>query len=190
MPKGTVKIEVERCKACGFCVEFCPSHVLALSSAFNSKGYHPPHVVDPEKCSGCDLCVRDWSEACQSEIERRSLFRRRRSLCHWRQSPDPRRTTQCRYQGHLREQPDLCDDRRTNRANHTCRRHYFHQSVRNLRSHVQPSAPDGSCRCRICRALDHLSRSPGYARDPGSIFEARFQLHRDFVAMSNALPAP
>src|SRR3954463_1415574 len=54
--KGTVKIEVERCKACGFCVEFCPSHVLALSSAFNSKGYHPPHVVDAEKCSGCDLC--------------------------------------------------------------------------------------------------------------------------------------
>ena len=31
-------------------------HVLALSSAFNSKGYHPPHVVHPEKCSGCDLC--------------------------------------------------------------------------------------------------------------------------------------
>jgi 2-oxoglutarate ferredoxin oxidoreductase subunit delta len=47
---------VERCKACGFCVEFCPTKVLALSSAFNSKGYHPPHVVAPEKCSGCDLC--------------------------------------------------------------------------------------------------------------------------------------
>ena len=47
---------VERCKACGFCVEFCPTKVLALSSAFNSKGYHPPHVVVPEKCSGCDLC--------------------------------------------------------------------------------------------------------------------------------------
>lgn len=54
--KGRVSIVVERCKACGFCVEFCPSHVLALSSAFNSKGYHPPHVVHPEKCSGCDLC--------------------------------------------------------------------------------------------------------------------------------------
>ena len=54
--KGTVKIVVERCKGCGFCVEFCPTHVLALSSAFNSKGYHPPHVVAAEKCSGCDLC--------------------------------------------------------------------------------------------------------------------------------------
>jgi 2-oxoglutarate ferredoxin oxidoreductase subunit delta len=54
--KGRVSIVVERCKACGFCVEFCPTHVLALSSAFNSKGYHPPHVVHPENCSGCDLC--------------------------------------------------------------------------------------------------------------------------------------
>jgi 2-oxoglutarate ferredoxin oxidoreductase subunit delta len=54
--KGRVSIVVERCKACGFCVEFCPTKVLALSSAFNSKGYHPPHVVQPEKCSGCDLC--------------------------------------------------------------------------------------------------------------------------------------
>jgi 2-oxoglutarate ferredoxin oxidoreductase subunit delta len=54
--KGQVAIAVERCKGCGFCVEFCPTHVLALSSAFNSKGYHPPHVVAGEKCSGCDLC--------------------------------------------------------------------------------------------------------------------------------------
>ncbi len=56
MAKGSVQIVVERCKACGFCVEFCPTHVLALSSAFNAKGYHPPYMVDPEKCSGCDLC--------------------------------------------------------------------------------------------------------------------------------------
>ncbi len=30
--------------------------MLALSSAFNAKGYHPPYMVIPEKCSGCDLC--------------------------------------------------------------------------------------------------------------------------------------
>ncbi len=56
MAKGSVQIVVERCKACGFCVEFCPTHVLALSSAFNAKGYHTPYMVHPEKCSGCDLC--------------------------------------------------------------------------------------------------------------------------------------
>ncbi|HUI84455.1 MAG TPA: 4Fe-4S binding protein [Candidatus Binatia bacterium] len=56
MAKGSVQIVVERCKACGFCVEFCPTHVLALSSAFNTRGYHTPYMVNPEKCSGCDLC--------------------------------------------------------------------------------------------------------------------------------------
>ena len=50
MAKGSVQIVVERCKACGFCVEFCPTHVLALSSAFNAKGYHTPYMADPEKC--------------------------------------------------------------------------------------------------------------------------------------------
>ncbi len=56
MAKGSVQIVAERCKACGFCVEFCPTHVLALSSAFNAKGYHTPYMVHPDKCSGCDLC--------------------------------------------------------------------------------------------------------------------------------------
>jgi 2-oxoglutarate ferredoxin oxidoreductase subunit delta len=56
MAKGFVAITVERCKGCAFCVEFCPTKVLTLSSAFNSKGYHPPFVAVPEKCSGCDLC--------------------------------------------------------------------------------------------------------------------------------------
>jgi len=56
MAKGSVQIVVERCKACGFCVEFCPTKALALSTAFNAKGYHPPYLVQPEKCSGCDLC--------------------------------------------------------------------------------------------------------------------------------------
>jgi 2-oxoglutarate ferredoxin oxidoreductase subunit delta len=56
MPKGFVCILVDRCKGCGFCVEFCPTQVLALSSALNAKGYHPPQLVNPDKCSGCDLC--------------------------------------------------------------------------------------------------------------------------------------
>ena len=38
MAKGSVKIVAERCKGCGFCVEFCPTHVLALSSALQRQG--------------------------------------------------------------------------------------------------------------------------------------------------------
>ena len=55
-PRGLVVVRGERCKGCGVCVEFCPTHVLALSASFTSKGYHPPEIVHPEDCSGCDLC--------------------------------------------------------------------------------------------------------------------------------------
>lgn len=53
---GKVEIEEERCKGCGFCVEFCPNRALELSAKFNKKGYHPPFLVDQNFCNGCDLC--------------------------------------------------------------------------------------------------------------------------------------
>ncbi|NWG75462.1 MAG: 4Fe-4S binding protein [Rubrivivax sp.] len=54
--RGRVVIDTELCKGCGFCIEFCPSGVLAFSEEFNSKGYHPPRAEKPERCTGCDLC--------------------------------------------------------------------------------------------------------------------------------------
>jgi len=56
VPRGTVRIIVERCKGCGFCVEFCPKDVLVLSKGFNRKGYHPPEVVKSGECIHCNLC--------------------------------------------------------------------------------------------------------------------------------------
>ena len=56
VPRGEVHIIKERCKGCGFCIEFCPNDVLKLSDEFNSKGYHPPVVTKPERCVNCDLC--------------------------------------------------------------------------------------------------------------------------------------
>ncbi|MBN2338641.1 MAG: 4Fe-4S binding protein [Acidobacteria bacterium] len=55
-PRGVVTINAELCKGCGFCIEFCPSGVLAFSDTFNDKGYHTPQAVRPEACTGCDLC--------------------------------------------------------------------------------------------------------------------------------------
>ena len=54
--RGLVYIDWDRCKGCGFCVEFCPPKVLAFSESFNAHGYHPPELIRAEGCTGCDLC--------------------------------------------------------------------------------------------------------------------------------------
>ena len=52
-----LKINPERCKACGLCLHFCPTGALAYSKEFNVAGYHPVRQVAPEKCTGCRQCV-------------------------------------------------------------------------------------------------------------------------------------
>jgi 2-oxoglutarate ferredoxin oxidoreductase subunit delta len=56
VPHGEVVIIADRCKGCGFCVEYCPKDVLAMSDEFNRKGYHPPKVVKEGECVNCNLC--------------------------------------------------------------------------------------------------------------------------------------
>ena len=56
IPHGILHILNERCKGCGYCIEFCPQDVLAESSEFNSKGYHPPVVLNDTACVSCGLC--------------------------------------------------------------------------------------------------------------------------------------
>jgi 2-oxoglutarate ferredoxin oxidoreductase subunit delta len=56
IPVGEVVIIADRCKGCGFCVEYCPKDVLVLSDDFNKKGYHPPKVVKEGECVNCNLC--------------------------------------------------------------------------------------------------------------------------------------
>jgi 2-oxoglutarate ferredoxin oxidoreductase subunit alpha len=52
-PRGEIIINEERCKGCGFCVEYCPHHVLIVAAKFNAKGYHPPEVARAELCVNC-----------------------------------------------------------------------------------------------------------------------------------------
>ncbi len=54
--RGIIYLNPSRCKGCGFCIAFCPPHVLEFSEEFNSQGYHPPRLSNPEGCTGCDLC--------------------------------------------------------------------------------------------------------------------------------------
>lgn len=56
VPHGEIYVLVERCKGCGWCVEFCPRDVLEVSEEINTKGYHPPRVVNPKACVSCGLC--------------------------------------------------------------------------------------------------------------------------------------
>lgn len=54
--KAPVGIILDRCKGCGFCIEFCPKDVLTRSDYMNAKGYHPPKLVQTGACMGCDIC--------------------------------------------------------------------------------------------------------------------------------------
>ncbi len=49
-------IDRERCKGCGYCVEFCPREALKMSDELGPKGYTLAKVADTNKCLGCGLC--------------------------------------------------------------------------------------------------------------------------------------
>ncbi|MDD5832703.1 MAG: 4Fe-4S binding protein [Clostridiales bacterium] len=56
-----VKIDFERCKECGYCIEFCPKKVLSKGTAVNKRGYFPP--VAAEGCIACGTCARMCPDA-------------------------------------------------------------------------------------------------------------------------------
>ena len=49
-PPSEIVVYQDWCKACGICIEFCPTRVLERGKG----GY--PIVAHPEKCISCDLC--------------------------------------------------------------------------------------------------------------------------------------
>ncbi len=54
--RGRVRILENRCKGCGYCIEFCPKKALGFSSKFNEKGYHPPMLIKADECVNCHYC--------------------------------------------------------------------------------------------------------------------------------------
>lgn len=53
MPKIT--IEPEKCKACYYCVNYCPKHIIHPGSKLNRAGYKYIEI-DEEQCVGCGTC--------------------------------------------------------------------------------------------------------------------------------------
>ena len=51
-----VSIDKERCKGCGFCVDFCPREVIKMTSELSPKGYTLPTVENEDKCLACGFC--------------------------------------------------------------------------------------------------------------------------------------
>jgi 2-oxoglutarate ferredoxin oxidoreductase subunit delta len=56
VPCAEIRIIKERCRGCGFCIDFCPKDVLEASKEFNQKDVYPPKVIDETKCILCNFC--------------------------------------------------------------------------------------------------------------------------------------
>ena len=54
--KGTIKVDLERCKGCEVCIVACPQSVITLNAGVNRKGYHYVYMENPDSCTGCSNC--------------------------------------------------------------------------------------------------------------------------------------
>ena len=54
--KGSVVIDIEKCKGCEVCTTACPHDVLAMSEEVNGKGYHFSQSIN-DACTGCTNCA-------------------------------------------------------------------------------------------------------------------------------------
>ena len=55
--KGTILVDVERCKGCGVCTVNCPQEIVKMGENVNSKGYSYAYLAQPDDCTGCTNCA-------------------------------------------------------------------------------------------------------------------------------------
>ena len=70
MNTNWIKIDSERCKACGLCIEACKHGCLGWGSKINRAGYLPAQIISAASCIGCKLCLYTCPEPlCITSIE-------------------------------------------------------------------------------------------------------------------------
>ncbi len=62
--KGSIVVDIERCKGCELCPPVCPTNVLSMSKELNAKGFHYVYMENPDNCTGCNNCALVCPDAC------------------------------------------------------------------------------------------------------------------------------
>ena len=60
--RGTVTVDIERCKGCELCIPACPPGVLQMSHARNELGVAYPELLPG--CTGCSACALVCPDFC------------------------------------------------------------------------------------------------------------------------------
>lgn len=45
------------CKGCGYCIKFCPKHILEMGSERSQRGFFLPVQTDESACNSCGICA-------------------------------------------------------------------------------------------------------------------------------------
>ncbi|MDR0485443.1 MAG: 4Fe-4S binding protein [Elusimicrobiota bacterium] len=59
-----IKINSQKCKGCGLCINVCPKKVLSFSKGFNKAGYHPAEPEKADICISCGFCYQICPDTC------------------------------------------------------------------------------------------------------------------------------
>ena len=52
-----LQINGQLCKACGYCIQFCPKKALELGKEINEKGYQYAVLKEENDCVMCGTCA-------------------------------------------------------------------------------------------------------------------------------------
>ena len=58
-----VTINSIMCKGCGYCIKFCPKHILEMSKERSQRGHFYPVNVNIDECTTCGICALVCPEA-------------------------------------------------------------------------------------------------------------------------------